>query len=66
MMKLLEIFTNHSHYWGVPHRSLRDDRLIQTCYECSAQREVKVSFPHSDRMQIALAPHQISRLTAGR
>jgi hypothetical protein len=44
-MKLLELFTNHSHYWGVPHRAFRDDKLIQTCYECSAQREVKVRFP---------------------
>jgi hypothetical protein len=47
-MNLIKLFTNHSHYWGVPHKSFSADKLVQTCYECSAQREVKVSFPLSN------------------
>jgi hypothetical protein len=46
-MKLLELFMNHSHYWGVPHPRTADNRLIQTCYGCSKDREVKVELrPH--------------------
>jgi hypothetical protein len=40
-MNLLELLTNHRHYWGVPHKRQLDGRLIQTCYECGAEREVK-------------------------
>jgi hypothetical protein len=28
------------HYWCVPHRS-SDNRLIQVCYECGAERPVR-------------------------
>ena len=41
-MKILAFFRNHTHYWGVPHPRTRDNRLVQTCYECSAEREVKI------------------------
>ena len=41
-MKLMEIFTYHSHYWGIPHPRVADNRLVQTCYECGAEREVKI------------------------
>ncbi|MBI3653831.1 MAG: hypothetical protein HY231_22600 [Acidobacteria bacterium] len=41
-MKLMEIFTYHSHYYGVPHPRITDNRLVQTCYECGAEREVKI------------------------
>jgi len=41
-MKILAFLRNHSHYWGVPHPRACDDRLIQTCYECGAEREVKI------------------------
>ena len=41
-MKLLAFLMNHDHYWGVPHPRNSDNRLIQTCYECSAEREIKI------------------------
>jgi len=41
-MKLLAFLMNHEHYWGVPHTRMTDNRLIQTCYECSAEREIKI------------------------
>jgi hypothetical protein len=48
-MKLMEIFTYHSHYWGIPHPRILDNRLVQTCYECGAEREVKIELrPQSD------------------
>ena len=42
MMKLKQLFANHSHYWGVPHPRALDNRLIQTCYGCGREREIKV------------------------
>jgi len=41
-MKILAFFTNHTHYWGVPHTRTTDNKLIQVCYECSQEREVKI------------------------
>jgi len=41
-MKILAFLRNHAHYWGIPHPRTADDRLIQTCYECGAEREVKI------------------------
>ena len=41
-MNIMSFFRNHAHYWGVPHPRTNDDRLIQTCYECGAEREVKI------------------------
>ena len=41
-MKILAFLRNHYHYWGVPHPRTRDNRLIQTCYECGAEREIKI------------------------
>ena len=41
-MSILSLLTNHNHYWGIPHERLTDRRLIQTCYECGAEREIKV------------------------
>jgi hypothetical protein len=41
-MKILAFLRNHAHYWGVPHPRSKDDRLIQTCYECGAEREIKI------------------------
>ncbi|MEW6208558.1 MAG: hypothetical protein AB1631_09340 [Acidobacteriota bacterium] len=40
-MNILESLVSHRHYWGVPHKRQSDGRLIQTCYECGAEREVK-------------------------
>jgi len=42
MQKILAILRNHTHYFGVPHPRGADSRLIQTCYECGAEREVKI------------------------
>ena len=41
-MKLLAFLRNHAHYWGIPHPRNNDNRLIQTCYECGAERIVKI------------------------
>jgi len=41
-MSILAFFRNHSHYWGVPHPRVRDNHLVQTCYECGAEREIKI------------------------
>jgi hypothetical protein len=29
------------HYWCTPHRSAADNRLVQVCYECGAERAVQ-------------------------
>jgi hypothetical protein len=41
-MKLLAFLRNHAHYWGIPHPRNNDSKLIQTCYECGAERIVKI------------------------
>jgi hypothetical protein len=41
-MTLLAFLRNHAHYWGIPHPRNSDDRLVQTCYECGAERVVKI------------------------
>jgi hypothetical protein len=41
-MRLMALLRNHSHYWGIPHPRGSDNRLVQTCYECGAEREVKI------------------------
>jgi hypothetical protein len=41
-MNIISLLTNHTHYWGIPHERPSDKRLIQTCYECGAEREIKV------------------------
>ena len=41
-MSLLSLLTNHRHYWGVPHERPADQRLVQTCYECSEERVLRV------------------------
>ena len=54
-MKILAFLRNHYHYWGVPHPRSRDNRLIQTCYECGAEREIKIE----------LRPSPFDNLSAG-
>ena len=41
-MSFMLFLRNHRHYWGVPHDRPSDDRLVQTCYECGAEREIKI------------------------
>lgn len=41
-MNILSLLTNHYHYWGIPHERPSDKRHIQICYECGAEREIKV------------------------
>ena len=41
-MGILAFLNNHKHYWGIPHARDIDSRIVQTCYECGAEREVKV------------------------
>ena len=47
-MSILSLFTSHTHYWGVPHPRKSDNKLIQVCYECSAEREMKVELRPED------------------
>src|ERR1044072_5013579 len=47
-MNLRELFYNHAHYWGVPHPRTVDSQMIQTCYECGAERQVKINFQSSN------------------
>ena len=41
-MNILSFLSYHSHYWGIPHERPADKRLVQTCYECGAERLIKV------------------------
>jgi hypothetical protein len=41
-MDVLAFLNNHKHYWGIPHGRDIDSRIVQTCYECGAEREVKI------------------------
>jgi len=62
-MDILSFLNNHKHYWGIPHARAIDDRIIQTCYECGAEREVKIDLrpspfldPISSRQQVPAPP----------
>jgi hypothetical protein len=50
-MNILSLLTNHKHYWGIPHEREIDKRLVQTCYECGSEREVKVELRPSFRAE---------------
>lgn len=41
-MNILSLLTNHIHYWGIPHERPSDKRLVQICYECGAERVMKI------------------------
>ena len=62
-MNILAFFTNHQHYWGIPHPRTADDRLVQTCYECGAEREVKIQLRAAPVDEI-LAPMHGGNLAA--
>lgn len=62
-MKILAFLRNHSHYWGVPHARNRDNRLIQICYECGAEREVKIELRPSP-VEIIRTPIQDDHIAA--
>ena len=61
-MNLRSIFNYHSHYWGVPHPREIDDCLVQTCYECGAEREVKMELRESQ--ETTLSPYHDDKLVA--
>jgi hypothetical protein len=46
-MNLLSLLTNHTHYWGVPHERSADRRIVQTCYGCCKDRDLKVELRSS-------------------
>jgi hypothetical protein len=52
-MKILAFLRNHAHYWGIPHPRNNDDRLVQTCYECGAERIVKIELRTLDEDIVA-------------
>jgi hypothetical protein len=39
MGKLRELLSGHKHYWSAARRD-EDNKVIQTCYECGAKRQV--------------------------
>jgi hypothetical protein len=43
MSIIMSLLRMHTHYWGVPHERPSDKRIIMTCYECGAERVVKVN-----------------------
>ena len=53
-MNILSFLTNHYHYWGIPHERPSDERLIQTCYECGAEREIKINLRPATLLQTSL------------
>ena len=55
-MKLMSLFTYHSHYWGIPHARETDNRLVQTCYECGAEREVRIELRESQEQPLSSHP----------
>ena len=55
-MNLISLLTNHTHYWGVPHPHPASQRLIQTCYECGRERELKVELRPS---RISIDPQAV-------
>jgi len=68
---------SRKHYWCIPHRSA-DNRLIQVCYECGAERPArelhdeiaKEQFSHSQVSAKAdvvnLSAHRPSKLASWR
>jgi hypothetical protein len=57
-MKILAFLRNHAHYFGVPHPRITDNRLVQVCYECGAEREVKIELRPSPVENITMpVPH---------
>jgi hypothetical protein len=53
-MKLLALLGNHTHYWGVPHTRLSDDKLVMTCYECGAEQQLRIELrPELDRFRVS-------------
>jgi len=62
MSKIVAFLRNHTHYWGIPHQRSGDAKMIQTCYECGAEREVKIELrPSLDEF---LAPLHDDHLAA--
>jgi hypothetical protein len=67
-MILLSLLMNHFHYWGIPHRRSSDQHLIQICYECGAEREIKIDLCpvrvptdadwQDSQMNVAISPEQ--------
>jgi hypothetical protein len=57
-MKILAFLRNHGHYWGIPHTRSSDNRLIQTCYECGAEREVKIELRDLTLDEFARSLHE--------
>ena len=55
-MNILAFLRNHVHYWGIPHPRNEDNRLIQTCYECGAEREIKIELRPSAKDGVIIPP----------
>lgn len=57
-MKILAFLRNHAHYWGIPHTRTSDNRLIQTCYECGAERQMTIELRPSPFVNIDAPIHE--------
>jgi len=43
IMKILDMFRSHTHYWGAPTKN-PDGQNVQTCSGCGKDRKVKLQF----------------------
>jgi hypothetical protein len=51
---LKELFSSHKQYWGIPYPHAIGNRPVQTCYECGANRDVKVELHGPTVCKVAL------------
>lgn len=59
-MNIMSLLSNHDHYWGIPHERSSDEQLIQTCYECGAEREIKINLRPFRVTDAALQPPKVN------
>ena len=49
----------HRHYWGIPHRRVTDKRMIQICYECGKEREVRMDLASPQELDTDAGPGDV-------
>jgi hypothetical protein len=64
-MDITGFLINHRHYWGIPHARDIDDRIVQTCYECGAESEVKINLRPSQAVNPISTEPESARVAGG-
>jgi hypothetical protein len=64
-MDITGFLINHRHYWGIPHARDIDDRIVQTCYECGAESEVKINLRPSQAVNPISTEQESVRVAEG-